>query len=170
MTTSSEQSPLAMPTHAPAGYGFPKEAQVLLPWSHALARLEAAQVYWLATVRPDGCPHVTPLWGAWVAGAWYFDGVPQTRWARNLQRNHHAAIHLESGEDVVIVEGIVEDIMHVEDADLATAIIASWDAKYGRLHPDPASNGILRLHPVAARAWSRADLHDGTRWQFAPRV
>ena len=57
---------------------FPQTAEGLLPWSHAAALLERAPNYWLATVRPDGRPHVTPVWGAWVHGRLYLDGHPRT--------------------------------------------------------------------------------------------
>ena len=33
------------------------------PWSEALDALEHAELYWLTTVRIDGCPHMTPLIG-----------------------------------------------------------------------------------------------------------
>ena len=29
------------------------------------AALEHEPVIWLSTVRPDGCPHVVPLWFVW---------------------------------------------------------------------------------------------------------
>lgn len=66
--------PPARRPHAPAGYFW--EADRLLPWSHAQQRLEEARNYWLATVRPDGHPHVTPVWGVWLDGALY---VPRRR-------------------------------------------------------------------------------------------
>ncbi len=45
------------------------------PWSKALERLENPEkyrTYWLATVRPDGRPHVVPLLGLWLDGRFYF--------------------------------------------------------------------------------------------------
>jgi general stress protein 26 len=159
------REPRAVPVQSPAGYRFPKEPEGLLPWSRAEKLLEAAHYYWVATVRPDGSPHVTPLWGAWAGGVLYLDGSPMTRWARNLAVNPAVSIHLESAEDVVILEGIVEDLSSTT-ADLAQRIVASWDAKYGRLHPDPAGNGIFRFTPSRARGWSTSSLEDGTRWVF----
>jgi nitroimidazol reductase NimA-like FMN-containing flavoprotein (pyridoxamine 5'-phosphate oxidase superfamily) len=136
----------------------------LLPWSHAESQIEAAQNYWIATVRPGGRPHVTPVWGVWLGGALYFDGNPTTRWGRNLTANPALSIHLESAEDVVILEGVVEDLS--TDADLAARIVAAWDAKYGRLHPEPAGRGMFRVFPRTARGWSKSSLEDGTRWEF----
>jgi hypothetical protein len=129
-----------------------------------MERLEQAHNYWLATTRPDGRPHVTPLWGVWVDGALYFDGLPTTRWGRNLTLNPAATVHLESGEDVVIIEGVVEDL--VTSAEVGARVVQAWDAKYGQAQPEPAGRGIFRLRPRTARGWSTSSLADGTRWQF----
>jgi len=157
--------PTAGPTDAPPSYPFPKGEAGLLPWIHARVRLERAPNYWLATTRPDGRPHVTPLWGVWVDDLLYFDGIPTARWARNLAANPYASMHLESGDDVVIVEGVVEDL--VTDAETGERVVRAWDEKYGRLHPEPAAQGLFRLRPRNVRAWSAASLVDGTRWRFA---
>src|SRR5579875_2497243 len=121
--------PQARRPQAPSGYSFGKSGAPLLPWSFVEQRLEAAQNYWIATTRPDGRPHVTPVWGVWIGRALYLDGSPATRWARNLAVNPAVAVHLESGEEVVILEGIVNDM--TADSDLGARIIAAWDTKYG---------------------------------------
>src|SRR6185437_5009863 len=119
--STPRREPESLPLHAPKSYNFPQTPDALLPWSHALERLERAHSYWLATTRPDGRPHVTPLWGAWVDNALYFDGLPTTQWARNLAKNPSAAVHLESGDDVVILEGTVDDLK--TSAELGARII-----------------------------------------------
>ncbi len=50
------------------GYGLLDAAQGagLLPWSWAVERLQRSHDYWVATVRPDGPPHVMPVWGVWM--------------------------------------------------------------------------------------------------------
>ena len=44
----------------------------LLPWSWAVERLTRSHDYWVATVRPDGRPHVMPVWGIWMDDALWF--------------------------------------------------------------------------------------------------
>ena len=44
-------------------YGIPAEEEGMLPWSHVLERITAARNYWVSTVKPDGSPHATPVWG-----------------------------------------------------------------------------------------------------------
>lgn len=41
-------------------------------WAEARRRLEAAEIFWVSTVRPDGEPHVTPVIAAWHDGVLYF--------------------------------------------------------------------------------------------------
>jgi len=65
----------------PDGYELPREPEDLLPWSYAVERLTSARNYWLATCRPSGAPHTTPVWGIWLDDALYLDGPRETRWA-----------------------------------------------------------------------------------------
>jgi general stress protein 26 len=157
--------PEALPIDAPANYPFPKGVEGLMPWSRAEELLVSAPIYWLATVRPDDRPHLAPIWGAWVDNAFYFQGAPTSRWARNLRENPSAAMHVERENDVVIVDGVVEYL--VSDAALADRLLEAWQAKYGELeHPPRADSiGILRLQPRTVRAWGPS-LQDAARWLF----
>jgi Pyridoxamine 5'-phosphate oxidase len=60
-----------------------EEQRPLPPWPEARRRLAEADTYWLATVRPDGRPHVVPVLAVWLdgtlhfsAGAFWADGAP----------------------------------------------------------------------------------------------
>src|SRR4051794_20427793 len=130
-----------VPVEAPADYPFPKTEDGMVPWSRAKDLLARSRYYWLATVRTDGRPHVAPLWGAWVDDLLYFDGSPQTRWARNIASNPPASVNLESGNDVVIVEGAVD--LFVSDAELAARLVNVWSEKYGRFQPEADTRGIF---------------------------
>src|SRR5215510_10057327 len=88
----------------PKGYVDHPTSEVA--WEHVEKRLTESINYWLCTVYPDGRPHVVPRWGAWLDGSLYYDGSAETRHARNLEKNHNATLHLESGNDVVIMDGI----------------------------------------------------------------
>jgi nitroimidazol reductase NimA-like FMN-containing flavoprotein (pyridoxamine 5'-phosphate oxidase superfamily) len=66
---------------------FSSEGATATPWAEAREQLEKASIYWLATVRPDGRPHVTPLLAVWLDGALYFCTGPSERKAKNLAHN-----------------------------------------------------------------------------------
>lgn len=150
--------------HVPE-YGIPEHSDGLLPWSFALERLERARAYWLATTRPDGRPHAVPVWGVVVDGVVYFGGGPQTVWARNLAQRPQVALHLESADEAVIIEGVVE--RHTEEnteAALLTRIDDAYEAKYAMRHGTP----FWELVPRVGFGWTLARFpNDTTRWTFA---
>jgi Pyridoxamine 5'-phosphate oxidase len=96
---------LAAPTAAPPVlFGAPAPSGELLPWSWAEQRLVAARNYWIATTRPDGRPHCRPVWGVWLPDGFWFSTGSVAR--HNLVANPQITVHLESGDQVVIVEGV----------------------------------------------------------------
>jgi hypothetical protein len=100
--------------------------------------------------------------GVWVEDALYFNGFSGARWARNVTANPAAVIHLDDGDDVVVVEGHVDDL--VPPPATGQQVADAWSQKYGRLVPDP-TGGIYRLTPTAARGWTSFP-DDVTSWTF----
>lgn len=163
------ETPVAGRPQVPVSYRAEKERERLLPWDHARKRLEEARHYWVATVRPNGRPHVSPVWGVWLDDAFYFDGSPETRRHRNIAQNPSIAIHLEDGADVVIVEGEAEG-MEGPPRSLTTRLAEAYGAKYAELGyaPEPDTwdtGGLYRMRPRKALAWTQFP-DDMTRWQF----
>ena len=78
----------------PDGYGLPETDDGLLEWAAVETRLVGSKHYWLATVRPDGRPHLIPRWGVWVDDAFYYDGSSTTRHARNAEGNPACSLSL----------------------------------------------------------------------------
>ena len=89
----------------PRAYGIPAAEDGLLPWSWAGERLDGSRNYWVATTKPDGAPHAMPVWGLWLDGAFVFSTSPESRKGRNLARDPRVVVHVESGEEVVVLEG-----------------------------------------------------------------
>jgi hypothetical protein len=116
--------------------------------------------YWVGTVHPDGRPHAVPVWGVWVDDTLYFGGGPTTRWSRNLVANPQVVVHLESGDDVVILEGTVDRITDPEHP-LIQKIDDAYEAKYEMRHGTP----LWVLQPQVAFAWTKFP-DNMTRWLF----
>jgi PPOX class probable F420-dependent enzyme len=142
-----------------AGYGVPSDPEGMLPWSWVEQELEAARNYWIATVSPDGRPHAAPVWGIWIDGAVVFSTSPESRKGRNLARDPRVVIHLESGDDVVILEGEIEVIS------LAERMADAYEAKYDYR---PGGEGDwFSLRPRVAYAWRESDFpRSATRFSF----
>lgn len=146
------------------GYGIHPGPEGMLSWSHVEERMSAAHNYWVATTRSDGRPHVTPVWGLWVDGTFYFGGTPRSRKARNLADNPNVAVHLESGADVVILEGTAE-VVTDPDPSLSERVAAASIAKYGTGSSD--IEGSYAVRPRVVLAWLENSLPStATRWLF----
>lgn len=141
------------------GYGVPENDDGLLPWSHVVARLEQARNYWVGTVSSTGRPHAVPVWGAWVDGRLYFGAGPRS--ARNLAANPEVVINLESGDDVVIIEGSVEEVSGA-DPEFTARYADIFAAKY-EWRPDEVGGYVLL--PRVAYAWTKFP-GDSTRWRW----
>ncbi|HEX8600784.1 MAG TPA: pyridoxamine 5'-phosphate oxidase family protein [Chloroflexia bacterium] len=154
----------------PEGYGIPKTTEGLLPWNHVSEMMSVGMNYWIGTTRPDGRPHSVPVWGVWVGERFYFEGGPDTRRGRNLEANPAVVVHLERGDDVVILEGTAEQLEN-PDASLAEQLAGAFGAKYGpkyNYNPKPDNwqeGGLYIVHPGVVFAWTKFP-EDCTRWRF----
>lgn len=147
-------------------YGVPKHNKGLLDWAHVQARMTESRVYWISTASRQGKPHSTPVDGMWVDNTLYFGGDPSTRRNRNLAVNPAVSVHLESGSDVIILEGKAEAI--TPDPALAQRLADASNAKYGygftaESFMQPGMYFMLR--PRQVFAWKQFPM-DVTRWEF----
>jgi hypothetical protein len=154
----------------PPGYGVEK-ADTFLRWEAVELRLRGSLHYWVATSRPDGRPHVVPRWGVWLDGAFWYDGSPETIHVRNLASNQRCILHLEDGEEAVIVEGrsVASDPIV---GSFGVLLAGEFARKYGPTYePGPDSwsgadaGGLRTLRPETAMAWTRFP-SDVTRFTF----
>jgi hypothetical protein len=76
-----------------------------MPSQDIQQRLEAEANMWIATIRPDNRPHLTPVWFAWHDGKLYACIQSNSVKARNLRHNPHVSVALEDGSNAVICEG-----------------------------------------------------------------
>jgi hypothetical protein len=155
--------PKASLPQLPPIYGL-KERKQYLPWSQAEKRLAASRNYWICTARPDGRPHSIPVWGFWMDGAFYFGSARTSRKARNLARNPAVSVHLESGDDVVILEGTA---VEVSDKPTFKKLDRECRKKYKMPLMIMPESVTYRVRPRVALAWTEKDfLKTATRWQF----
>jgi nitroimidazol reductase NimA-like FMN-containing flavoprotein (pyridoxamine 5'-phosphate oxidase superfamily) len=150
-------------------------------WNEARKRLEAAAVFWVSTVRPDGRPHVTPLIAVWLDDALYFATGASERKARNLAQNPRAILTtgcntLDEGLDLV-VEG---EAQRVTDDGTLRRVAEAYVSKYGNdwrfavrdgaFHHQGAHRGavalVFELTPRTIFGFGKGDAYSQTRWRF----
>ena len=146
----------------PAGYTVQGSKPEFLAWEWVTERLEKANNYWICSTRPDGRPHAVPVWGVFADGAVVFSTDPTSRKAKNLTANPAITVHLESGDEAVIVEGLARK------AKLTRAMDDAYNAKYKmRLSSFPGPVGIYEVKPKIVMAWREKDFPtSNTRWEF----
>ncbi|MFJ5263592.1 pyridoxamine 5'-phosphate oxidase family protein [Streptomyces sp. NPDC088387] len=161
------------------------------PWAEAVAELAAAEISWVATVRPDGRPHVTPLMTVWLDGALHFSTGATERKGLNLDTNPYVVLttgtnRYAEGCDLV-VEG---ESVRVTDDGRLRELAAAWETKYGPdwhyevgdgvfVTPDssaapPSTEGaeeagravVYRVAPRTAFGFGREGGFSQTRWSF----
>ena len=148
----------------PKGYGNPKK---LLRWDDVEKQLVESRVYWLGTTRPDGRPHVVPVDGLWLDGAWYYGGGPETVHMRNVLTNENVAMHIGDGMAAVIVEGPVR--REVPSRETAERLAEAQNSKYAEYGMDARAEtylqGVNALRPRRIIAWTSLPV-DATRFVF----
>jgi nitroimidazol reductase NimA-like FMN-containing flavoprotein (pyridoxamine 5'-phosphate oxidase superfamily) len=142
-----------------ASYGIAETEEGMLPWTWADERLAAARNYWIVTSSEDGAPSAAPVWGIWADGAVHFSTSPRSRKGRNLARDPRVVIHLDSGDEVVILAG------EVAPYTLADGMADAFQEKY-EWRPE-GGEGWYLLQPRRALAWAERDyVKSATRFDF----
>ncbi len=152
------------------GYGIlgPDEGRGLLPWSWAGERLIASHDYWVATVWPDGRPHVMPVWGMWHDESVWFSSSVRSRKARNLRADPRCVVTTDNPIEPVVVEGVAEV---VRELGAIREMVARVNAKYSSGVTvelmDPDVNATFRVRPRWVFGLNDKEFTDSpTRWQF----
>jgi len=83
-----------------------------------------ARNVWFATVRPDGRPHLVPIWFVLEGDRWYVCTNPDSVKARNLKDNPAVTLALEDGDHPFVVEGQARPI------DITASLAEKFRAKY----------------------------------------
>jgi nitroimidazol reductase NimA-like FMN-containing flavoprotein (pyridoxamine 5'-phosphate oxidase superfamily) len=145
-------------------------------WAEAERAIEAAELFWIVTVRAGGRPHVTPLIAVWHEGAAYFCTGAEEQKARNLEANPNCALltgcnSLHEGLDVVI-EGTAQ---RVGDDGKLRRIAAAYEEKYGAewhfdvrdgaFQHDSGSALVFEVVPPKVLGFGKGD-YSQTRWLF----
>jgi hypothetical protein len=157
----------------------PRDGGQPAPWEEARRRLEEATFFWLATARPDGRPHLTPVLAVVVDGTPHFCAGGATRKARNLAAGGRCSLATAAERMHLVVEGTAAP---VGDGARLRRVAGAYAAKYGwpvtvregALHGDGAPTAgpppyrVYALRPEVAFGFGEDETVTATRWDFAP--
>jgi PPOX class probable F420-dependent enzyme len=113
-------------------------------------RLKKEKNIWLATVRPNGRPHLTPVWFAWYGEKLYICIEPESIKGRNLLENPHISLSLEDGSDALICEGTATSAPRP----WAEEIVAIFQEKYDwDITAESRYTQLVEITPEKWLAW-----------------
>jgi len=98
----------------PEKWHVPNDPKMWITWAHANNKLTREKVYWISTVGRRGRPHAAPVWGIWKTKRFYFETAPNSVKSRNLSNNPNLVVHVQDGNDTVILEGSAQREKRVE--------------------------------------------------------
>jgi general stress protein 26 len=152
------------------GYGLlgPTEGRGLLPWSWAEARLARSHDYWVASVWPDGRPHLMPVWAVWHESSIWFSSSGRSRKTTNLRAEPRCTVATDDPLEPIVLDGIAEA---VTDLGVLAVILELENAKYATNYGiellDPELNTCFRVRPVGAFGLDQADFTGSpTHWDL----
>jgi PPOX class probable F420-dependent enzyme len=164
----------------PAAQKLPSEPSHDAPtsWDEGLTHLRDGQWYWLATIRPDGRPHLRPILALWVDGSMYFASNTRSRKAKNVESDGRCAICVQDDEAHAVLEG---DAKRVTDPDTLAKVRDEYASKYkwdtqvkdgqlGAEYGAPTAGGppfaVYEVTPRTAYAFGTEPSFSPTRWRF----
>jgi Pyridoxamine 5'-phosphate oxidase len=166
------------------GYGAPP-----VEWARVRNRLEERlsqgpgsggpdrHTHWVATVRPDGRPHVMPVGAIWLEGSVYFTSGPGTRRAKNLADNPHCTITVATHDFDLVIEGeatkvtddaVIERIAEVYAAGGWPATVGDGGlvAEYSAPSAGPPPWPVYEVTPTTIFALGTAEPYGAARFRF----
>jgi PPOX class probable F420-dependent enzyme len=153
------------------------DARPQAPWSEARRRLAEGEWYWLATVRPEGRPHVVPVLAVWADGALHFVAGSSSRKAKNLARDSRCVVTVDSQNLHLVVEGeaaIVSDEARLRRVADAYVSKYGWQVtvRNGAFYADGAPTAgpppyeVYEVTPTTIFGFGTDESFGATRWRF----
>ena len=114
-------------------------------------RLREERNLWLATTRPDGRPHLTPIWFVWHRSRfWICTGAGAVK-TRNVRATPTVVLALEDGNDPIVAEGTVT----LHERPYPDDVVDAFGAKFGWdiRRTDDADGPFDALWEIAVDRW-----------------
>jgi PPOX class probable F420-dependent enzyme len=116
----------------------------------------------IATVKPDGSPHVTPVWYLWKAPHLLIAVVNTSLKVRNIQQNPRVAVTIDTESSPargVIIEGtaLIKNLpTHVEREICARYVKSSDLTNYLKYAQSNFTSVLLEITPRKIMSWNYA--------------
>jgi PPOX class probable F420-dependent enzyme len=148
-----------------------QRAQVVMTDEEIRSFLEQGRTASIATIGPNGFPHLVATWYGLVDGKIYVETKSKSQKAVNLRRDRRIACSVEAGDSYdqlrgVAIEGngaLIEDAASDEYWDAAISVFERYQAPYSEeMRPVVETmmhkRVVVRIDPVRVRSWDHRKL------------
>jgi hypothetical protein len=113
-------------------------------------RLQTERNIWLATTRPNGKPHLIPIWFVWVDERFYICTGETSVKVHNLRANSRASVALEDGNKPLIAECTARLV----ENPFPDAVVQAFIQKFNwEISSDRSYGTLIELTPEKWLSW-----------------
>lgn len=129
--------------------------------AHVAERLRTELIMWLSSTRPDGRPHLVPVWFLWDGQSIMMFSKPDNQKIRNLRQNSNVMVSLEAaneGEDIVLIEGQATLLEEPTSAVMTPEYMEKYSSQIAAFQWTPEGmaaeySQAIRIQPTRFIAW-----------------
>jgi hypothetical protein len=121
------------------------------PNAEITSRLKGEKNIWIATVRPNGKPHLVPVWFVWQDSSLYICISSTSVKYLNIAKNKAVSLSLEDGSTPVICEGIAEPVSRPWPRDIIHAFKGKYD---WQIDTDEEYDALVQILPEKWLSWA----------------
>jgi PPOX class probable F420-dependent enzyme len=151
--------------------GTNQRAQITMSPDEVAAFLERSRTATVASVGPDGMPHLVAMWYGLIGGAVYIETKSKSQKAVNLRRDPRMVFMVEAGDSYDTLRGVSleGDCTIIEEADgeeYWAAAVSVYERYTGPYTPDARpvvefmmnKRIVVKLFPQRIRSWDHRKL------------
>ncbi len=151
--------------------GTNQRAQVAMSEHEVTSFLEQSRTATMATIGPEGYPHLVAMWYGLIGGRVYFETKAKSQKVANLRRNAKISCSVEAGDSYdqlrgVCIEGdglIIDDTTADEYWAAAISVFERYQGPYNpEMHPFVEGmmhkRVVVRIDPLRVRSWDHRKL------------
>ncbi len=167
--------------------GTNQRSQIVMSDEDVATFIEQRRTATMATIGPEGRPHLVAMWFAWLDGEIWFETKAKSQKVVNLRRDPRITVSLEDGWTYETLRGVAIDgtAEIVEDPDALWRVgVAVWERYTGPYTEESrplvelmlTKRVAVRVRPERVRSWDHSKLAmaptqlGGSTAAYLPRV
>lgn len=113
-----------------------------------IERLGRERNVWFCTLRPDGSPHVTPVWFVYLDDVFWISSGERNVKVRNVGNDARVSLALQDGDAPAVAEGLVRVHRDKLREDVLAALAVKYDGWAAGEEIEPFGARVLLEVPI----------------------